>query len=199
MPKDVTDRRVQKTRKLLKDALVSLIIEKGFETVTIQEILDKANVGRSTFYIHFENKQELLHSCFEEFHELFEKYNLGASSGNFGNSDFILNLFRLVERNQQLCRALLGKDDMTIFFNPIHRFIYTYFEASIKKIINNKQTSLQLEMLTHYITSALLGTLRWWVYNDTPYTVEEMDRIFKKLALFDIQQASNLMERRPAR
>ena len=192
MSKVVTDRRVQKTRKLLKDALISLIIEKGLEAVSIQEILDRANVGRSTFYIHFENKQELLHSCFEEFHDLFEKYNLGASSENFGKNDFILNLYRLVERNQSLCKALLGKDDMTMFFNPIHSFIYTFFEESIKKLITNKkQTALQLEMLSHYITSALLGTLRWWVYNDMPYSVEEMDRIFKKLAFHDIQQVLN--------
>lgn len=189
MSADVQDRRVQKTRKLLKDALISLIIEEGYEAVTIQEILDSANVGRSTFYIHFENKQELLHSCFEEFHESFEKYK--SSSENFGSSDFILNLFRLVERNRRLCKALLGRDDMT-FFNPIHSFIFTYFEASIKKInIYKKQSSLQSEMLTCYITSALLGTLRWWVDNDMPYTAEEMDRIFRKLALQDIQQTLN--------
>ena len=174
MSVDIKDRRVQKTQKLLKDALISLIIEKGFESVTIQEILDRANVGRSTFYLHFENKQELLHSCFEEFHELYNKYNLGSSFESFASSDFILNLFRLVERNQTLCKALLRQDDMT-FFNPIHRFIFTYFESSIQKIIIYKrQSSLHSEMLTHYITSALFGTLRWWVYNDIPYSAEEM-------------------------
>ena len=193
MANGITDRRVQKTRKLLKDALVSLIIEKGFEAVTIQEILDRANVGRSTFYMHFENKQELLHSCFKEFHDLFGKYNLGASNnGDFDKSDFILNIFRLVERNQMLCKALLGKDDMTMFFNPIHCFIYHYFEAAIKKfVINKKQSLLQSGMLTSYITSALLGTLRWWVYNDMPNTAEEMDRTFRKLALHDIQEVLN--------
>ena len=59
-PKNAIDRRVQKTRQLLKDALVELILEEGYEAVTINEILDRANVGRSTFYIHFENKHELL-------------------------------------------------------------------------------------------------------------------------------------------
>jgi AcrR family transcriptional regulator len=192
MSKNIIDRRVQKTRKLLKDALISLIIEKGFEAVTIQEILDRANVGRSTFYIHFDNKQELLHNCFEEFHELFEKDNHGASSENFSRNDFILNLFRLVERNQRLCKALLGKDDMTMFFNPIHSFIYDYFEGTIKKIvINKKQDPLQLQMMTHYITSALLGTLRWWVYNDMPYTAEEMDKTFSKIAIRDVQEFFN--------
>lgn len=193
MSNDVSDRRVQKTRKLLKDALVSLIIEKGFASVTIQEILDKANVGRSTFYMHFENKQELLHSCFEAFHELFEKYSLDASNTLDSNrSYFILNIFRLVERNQMLCKALLGKDDFAIHLNPIHSFIYDYFEVSIKKFVtDNNQNLLRSEMLVHYITSALLGTLRWWVCNDMPYSVEEMNEVFKRLALRDIHLVLN--------
>ena len=56
----IADRRVQKTRKLLLDALVSLILEKGYDEVSIQDIIDRANVGRSTFYAHYENKEQLL-------------------------------------------------------------------------------------------------------------------------------------------
>jgi AcrR family transcriptional regulator len=190
MTKGNNDRRVQKTRTLLKEALISLIIEKGFEAISIQEILDRANVGRSTFYIHFENKQDLLHSCFEEFHKMFEKYDLGAAgTDDFEKTDFILNLFRLVERNQHLCKALLGKDDMSMFFNPIHSYIYNYFEGSVKKLVNKNLPQLQKQMLTHYITSALLGILRWWVYNDMPITAEELDKNFRTLALGNIQQA----------
>jgi Transcriptional regulator len=187
MTKDKTDRRIQKTRQLLKDALISLILEKGFESVTIQEILDRANVGRSTFYMHFENKYELLHSCFEEFNEMFEKHAPGVSA-NIGGGSFILTLFRLVGKNQRLCKALLGRDDMDMFFNPAHQFIFTYFDESIKKTVSNeKQSSLQLEMLAHYISSALIGTLRWWVYKDMPYTPEEMDQNFRRFALHDIK------------
>lgn len=182
------DRRVQKTRGLLKEALVSLIIEKGFEEVTIQEIIDKANVGRSTFYIHFENKQALLHSCFEEFHGLFEKYGIAAAdTESFLNNGFSLSLFRLVEKNKRLCRALLGRDE-TVFFSPIHRFIFDYLGGSVKKLFPGKtQAPPRSEMLPHYITGALLGTLQWWVSNDMPYTAEEMDAAFKKLALRGIQ------------
>jgi AcrR family transcriptional regulator len=56
----IADRRVQKTRKLLSDALVSLILEKGYDEVSIQDIIDRANVGRSTFYSHYENKEQLM-------------------------------------------------------------------------------------------------------------------------------------------
>jgi AcrR family transcriptional regulator len=60
------DRRVQRTRKLLQEALMTLILEKGYEAMTIQDIIDRANVGRATFYNHFLDKQDLLVSGFAE-------------------------------------------------------------------------------------------------------------------------------------
>jgi len=186
------DRRVQKTRKLLKDALVTLILEKGFEAVTIQEILDRANVGRSTFYIHFQNKHELLHSCFEDFFDLFEKHNPGSSngkrnSGDLNECDLILNLLRLVEQNKRLFKALLRKDGITML-HPVYHYIFTYIDEAIKKLIlNKKQTPLQLEMAAHYITSAFIGTLTWWVYKDMTCTAEEMSGYLKQFIMHDIK------------
>ncbi len=74
MKKKAVDRRVQRTRQLLQDALVSLIQEKGYEAVTVQDILDQANVGRSTFYAHFRDKEELLLSRFEHLRSEFERH-----------------------------------------------------------------------------------------------------------------------------
>jgi AcrR family transcriptional regulator len=59
------DRRVQRTQQLLRTAMLSLIQEKGFETVSVQEIVDRANVGRATFYAHFDSKADLLASGFD--------------------------------------------------------------------------------------------------------------------------------------
>lgn len=184
MPKVVVDRRVQKTRQLLKDALIALISEKGFEAVSIQEILDRANVGRSTFYLHFENKQDLLHRCFEDISNLFEQHSAGVSQ-----SDFTLDLFRFVERNHRLFKALLGKDGIVMFTQPIHEYVFTYMCEALKmSAAAKKQASLQSEMLAHYLTSAFIGTLKWWINNDMPCTVEEMDKFFKKFAAHDIKE-----------
>src|SRR5712692_10072592 len=60
------DRRVQRTRQLLQDALIAMVIEKGYDAVTIQDIIDRANVGRATFYAHFADKETLLHSRLED-------------------------------------------------------------------------------------------------------------------------------------
>ncbi len=188
MPGNILDRRVQKTRKLLQDALIELVSEKGFESVTIKEILDRANVGRSTFYTHFQDKHELLQSCFEIIGTLLEKHNAQLSgsrlSGNLSNSDFILNIFRFVEQNHHLFKALLGKQGIAMFHHPIYDYIFDYmFEASKMMLPLEKQTSYQPEMAAHYFVSAFIGTLRWWVDKDMPCTVEELDMLFKQLAL----------------
>ena len=197
MSKDVLDRRVQKTRQLLKDALVVLISEKGFESVTIQEILDRANVGRSTFYLHFENKNELLHSCFEDFFNLFEQYKAGVSNGkkhgDLNETDFTLKLFQFVERNHRLFKALLGKDVIAMFNRLVHDYVFIYIDEALKKMAKDKkQTPLQLEMLTHYIASAFIGILKWWVDKDMPCTVEEVDKYFKQFAMYDISKVLGL-------
>ncbi|MGH9856414.1 MAG: TetR/AcrR family transcriptional regulator, partial [Acidobacteriota bacterium] len=69
------DRRVQRTRELLRDALTSAVLEKGYEATTVQDILDRANLGRSTFYAHYRDKDELLVSGFEHLRQIFEEYD----------------------------------------------------------------------------------------------------------------------------
>src|SRR3972149_11575951 len=116
MPQNVLDRRVQKTRKLLQDALIELVAEKGYESVTIQEILDNANVGRSTFYAHFQDKDQLLHSILDRLDDLFEQHKkrLVDATENSGNPDKTelthslsptLSLFQFVGQNHRFFKA----------------------------------------------------------------------------------------------
>jgi AcrR family transcriptional regulator len=197
MAADKLDRRVQKTRRLLQDALIALMTEKGFEVVTIQNILDTANVGRSTFYLHYDNKQDLLHSCFEGFNSLFEKYNMDVSksgkvTGNFLNPQFTLNFFRFIERNHHLFKALMGKDNAEMFFNPVYNLISASICDALKAAApSNQKDALRLELLTNYMTSALLGTLRWWINMDMPCTAEEVSSYFTRIALYDMRDLLN--------
>ena len=116
---NVEDRRVQKTRQILQKAIIELIIEKGFDSITVQDILDKANVGRSTFYAHYQDKGELLHSCFDELHKLLEDHAVSLSAGSANSpdseiiTDFTLKLFKFAERNYPLFKALLKQQDLS--------------------------------------------------------------------------------------
>src|SRR5215469_94292 len=103
------DRRIQKTKRGLSQALVELILEKGYEQITVQDILDRANVGRSTFYAHYENKELLL---------VDGPRNLGLSlfSGESSCPGF-LKLFQHVGGNNPLAKAMLGKKGGTILMD----------------------------------------------------------------------------------
>lgn len=98
----IADRRVQKTRKLLSDALVSLILEKGYDEVSIQDIIDRANVGRSTFYSHYENKEQLLLFGHEHLRALFVR--------DAGRPLDFLPLYRHLSEMHELVHKLLSAE-----------------------------------------------------------------------------------------
>jgi AcrR family transcriptional regulator len=141
MPQNDMDRRVQKTRKLLQDALIELVGEKGYESITIQEILDKANVGRSTFYAHFQDKDQLLHSILDRLDELFdqhEKLVLDAMK-TVGHADHMelplglsptLSLFHFVGQNHRFFKAMLGNRGYGIFARPVYDYVFAHVHES---------------------------------------------------------------------
>jgi len=211
MPQITVDRRVQKTRKLLQDALIELVAEKGYESVTVQEILDKANVGRSTFYAHFQDKDQLLHSILDHLDELFEQHKkqlLEATKnlGNDGNTDLIhglsptLSLFQFVRQNHRFFKAMLGDRGYGIFAKPVYDYVFDHIHDIFTKPIHDdlfahlhepfkmlrsreKVGSLESEIAAHYFVSALMGILVWWVEKDMPCTAEEIDKLFRELAI----------------
>jgi len=205
------DRRVQKTRKLLQDALIELVAEKSYESVTIREILDRANVGRSTFYAHFQDKDQLLHSILDRLNELFEQHEklfLDAKK-NFGNADIMnlthelshtLSLFKFIGQNHRFFKAMLGNRGYGIFAKPVYDYVFVHVHGIFTKPAHNdvaahvhesfkmlksheKYGSLESEIAAHYFVSALMGILVWWVEKDKPCRAEEIDRLFRELAV----------------
>lgn len=216
MPQNDLDRRVQKTRKLLQDALIELVTEKSYESVSIREILERANVGRSTFYAHFQDKDQLLHSILDRLDELFEQHEklfLDAKK-NFGNTDVMnlthefsptLSLFQFVGQNHRFFKAMLGNRGYGIFAKPVYDYVFAHVHGIFTKPIHDdvvahlhesfkilrsheKYGSLESEIAAHYFVSALMGILVWWVEKDMPCTAEEIDRLFRQLAIPSFEQ-----------
>src|SRR5208283_550628 len=106
--KALPDRRIQRTRQLLLSSLLELILEKGYETITVQDIIDRANVGRSTFYSHFQDKEHLLLSGSERLGDLLEEFRARSGAGE-SNWDLSLAIFRHAEQQRQAFKALLGR------------------------------------------------------------------------------------------
>ena len=182
------DRRVQRTRQLLKDALVVLIEQKGYEAVTVQDILDKANLGRSTFYTHYTDKDALLFSTFEQLQGTFDAHARQVSGGEVRwtgeDLDLSLALFRFAESNRPLFKTLLrGKSG-----DMLTKHVYTYLSTHMRKHLMSVVPAAQLktpqtEAAVHFLISAFVSLLTWWLDKDLDYSATQMDGLFKKLAL----------------
>ena len=209
-PNDM-DRRVQKTRKLLQDALIELVADKGYEAVSIREILDTANVGRSTFYAHFQDKEQLLHSILERLDELFEKHTkqLREATKNSEGVDLMklspnlsptLSLFEFVGQHHRFFKSMLANRGYGIFAKPVYDYVFVHVHGIFTQPVHNealaklhapfqglipreKYGSLESEIAAHYFVSALMGVLVWWVEKDMPSSAEEIDRLFRQLAM----------------
>src|SRR3989441_13191585 len=105
MARQAPDRRVQRTRKLLQEALVSMMIEKGYDGTTVQDIVDRANVGRATFYAHFADKETLLYSGLEDLRSAIGEQQRQAP----GSLGFSLAMLEHARGNLPLGRALAGR------------------------------------------------------------------------------------------
>jgi AcrR family transcriptional regulator len=163
------DQRVQNTKKRLTEALIGLILKKGYENVTIQDLLDKAKVGRATFYAHYENKEQLLLAGHKN-----KGANLFSSKEKLSELMF-LKLFQHVEENINLSKAMLGKRSGDIAIKSIQnnmaqRILEHY---TLTKKLPAKD-SLALRYSANATASAIASLLTQWINDDMPFSSIEM-------------------------
>ena len=161
------DRRIQKTKKLLSQSLIQLILEKGYESVTVQDILDRANVGRSTFYAHYENKDLLL---------VDGPRNLGIElfSGDSSCPGF-QKLFEHVGGNLSLAKAMLGKKGGTILMDSFRSQIAGEIRGHYEHLFpRTRMGSLMLGHLSQAAAAAVCSLLGSWVDGELIFTAEAM-------------------------
>ena len=180
------DRRVQKTQALLRGALATLIREKPYDDIVVKEILNRANVGRSTFYAHFADKDELLLSCIHDVLRPAEPGN-GIQATMRGPEDmlwFSLPIFEHIERHRRAGPAAVGPA------RP--RAVHQHLQDAIAELIGDQvRTALQRagrsesqispELLVRWIASTLVLVLNWWVESDSPLSGRDADRLFRRL------------------
>jgi len=189
------DRRVRRTRQQLLDALMDLILEKGYEAVTVQEIIDKADVGRSTFYAHFLDKQQLLLSGFDQLRAFLLEQQLAALAGPGARRPlgFSRALFDHAESNYRTFKATLGKQSGAIVQEQMQRILGDLVRKELTALVASHGPSrVPLEVVVQYTVSAFLGLIAWWLDQKMPYSAEEMDQTFRSLTLPGIMVALGL-------
>ena len=182
MAKKIIDRRIQRTRQLLQESLVALILEKGFEAVTVQDIIDRANVGRSTFYSHFQDKEDLFLSGFEHLRIQFEEQLLGQPPTEVNPWTLSLVMFKHAQDYRRVYKALVGERGGHTMLANVQKFLMTHVNEHLKtQLPIKKKSKIPSEILTVYVVNSLTALLTWWLDNDSPYSAEQMNDFYRQL------------------
>jgi AcrR family transcriptional regulator len=192
------DRRKQRTRRMLREALVSLILENGFDAVTIQDITERADLRRATFYLHYKDKDELLMTILQEtFDELVGQIG-PAMQGDILGGKTQLEPFRMtfqhVADNADLYRIILNGQGGA----AIARQIQNYLAATVMKSLRSappQSFAISPDVIANYLAGAELSLIAWWLNSGQPYPVEDIARMAQRLILhgvLDVIEPSNL-------
>jgi len=188
------DRRINRTRKLMQDSLMSLIVERGYENITVQDILDRADVGRSTFYAHYRDKDELLLSWFEHLRTLFEQQQQdlleARRTGRKPEVNIVLALFRHTGQHHQLYKAVAGRQSGEMILKHLHRYLTGLLLPILEDVVRKRRSlPVPVEVTVHHLVSSLLSLMTWWLDRNMPYTPEKMEQIFRALTRPSIEAA----------
>lgn len=191
-PKPKVDRRARRTRDALGDALVELMQERPFKSITVQDVLDRADVGRSTFYTHYRDKDDLFLSDVEDFWEMMSSMleRRGEDSNRVAP---VRELFSHIAEVKVFRDALVasGKahDVMELGQGQFARAI----EQRLMKLSKTKSTAAgQFAATAHALAGALFSSLNWWIDSGMPVSAAEMDDAFHRLVWSGVNASAKI-------
>ena len=162
------DRRQQKTRTAIFSAFCNLLENKRYENITVQEIIDEANIGRSTFYAHFETKDELLRSmCTDIFHHVFtqelpQETDHGCSVDSRSLELKLGHVLYHLRENRLNLKGLLASESGELFLS----YLKDYLRELFGRYINEFRSDVPEGYLLHHLIGSFAETVKWWVAQD---------------------------------
>lgn len=172
------DRRVRRTRRLFRTALLKLLQENEYSSISIENLADQADLGRTTFYLHYKDKDALLDECLESVvWEFTEKLHSFPTNYWKSNDPRILQmLFEFVSKNETFIKIMLHDPSGLIFFQRLQNITVDFLTQIMKdeRFSFNTQLVIPLEILCSFTAGAILATIEWWVANDRPYSNAQM-------------------------
>jgi AcrR family transcriptional regulator len=185
--KKLIDRRVARTRAMLQQAHISLILKKGYEAITVDDICDAANVGRSTFYAHYTGKDDLRRSGLEHLRkELVDRQKDAlAQSGTIRDRSlgFSLAMFEHARDHIDLYKALVGGRGGAIALGTIRQILSDLVSNELATIVDKKSVDvIPREFVVQYVVGSLMAVMTWWLDGGAKLPPERIDAMFRHLA-----------------
>jgi AcrR family transcriptional regulator len=187
---DSLDRRVQRTRKLLQEALIELTIWKGFAAVTVRDITEYAEVNRATFYRHYQDKFDLLDQYAQEVYQLLDApAEAEASTWNETRSwaqptAGLVKMFEHVRAHARFYRVMLGENGDPAFVSKIQHYVEKRLRQFLPDALLREKALAELYL--SYVSSASVGIILWWLGHELPYSPAEMAAVCVRLSAADL-------------
>ena len=183
----VTDARVRRTQRRLRDAIVSLIHEKSYSAIAVKEILIRADVGRSAFYAHFSNKDALLASGIEQMLHATGPRALPTSVGPFGKVlSFSFPVFDYIGRCRHAADAKMGRKGRAIVHQHLRRVLSNKTRDDVREALqggDGLKCAIPADLTAEYIVTTFMLVLHWWVESRSPLSAREVDDLFLSLVV----------------
>ncbi|MFS9260684.1 TetR/AcrR family transcriptional regulator [Streptococcus infantis] len=166
------DRRISKTKKAIYQAFLQLLNAKGYEATTVQDIIDLADVGRSTFYCHYESKELLLDElCRYLFHHLFEREE------NITIEAYLAHIFSHFKKNQDHVTSLLfSKNDY--FLRQLQKELEHHVYPMVAEDLQVSYPNIPTSYLKHFVVTNFIETLTWWLKKGKSYKEDQVVRFY---------------------
>lgn len=185
MDLQIQDRRVKRTQKLLAQALIELILEKGFDTITIRDITERADIGYATFFRHYQDKEALLHDVLDVV--IGEIINLLHLLPSDDPQQVGTLLFQYVQDHSAIVRVFLRSGSSSSLLQHILK-VGTQNVLQEQPLLEDKQ--VPTEIAAYHLVAATINLIGWWLDHNMPYPPERMGIIYKDLIVEPTQRVA---------
>ena len=189
------DRRIQKTRQALQEAFAKLLIEQGYDSITVQDIVEQANVGRTTFYAHYKSKEELFRDSHHHFsHQISSMMSSEEDALMQDPPDDMLVVLEELMKNRMVYFMMKRGSAWPEISQGLHEQIASHLLDNLQAVFDEAQSDIPFDLLANYIAAAQFGFISWWLEARTPYSPEEIARMIHSMRRAMIREALNTDE-----
>jgi AcrR family transcriptional regulator len=186
-----TDRRVLRTRRVLHEALMALILEKRYDKITVQDIIDRADVGRSTFYAHFTDKEDLLVKGLAMFSDELQAH-IETAEPESGETEHVFHsliFFRHAYVHHDLYKAMQDGGGADVILEAGRRHLTRDIQNHLGELFpKGMETDIPVPVITTFLAGAMLSVLNGWLEAGRPYPPEQIDAMFQQLAMNGVEK-----------